>query len=372
MSSGAAAAHRFLSLDLFRGFTVALMFVVNLPGAYDYIYPALDHADWHGLTIADLVFPWFLLCVGAAVPLAMDARRAKGMSRGALARQIIWRSFLLFMIGIFLGWILRPRFTLDEIRIAGVLQRIAIVYCITGLIYLALGARWFLHTLLVALILFITHYLLLHVAVPGIGGPSLEKSVNLFAWVDQHFLPGRVFRKTWDPEGLGGTFPAIASALIGAAFVIFLRGREKSSHKKWALGIGTGLILAALVWAQILPLNKNLWTSSFVLATGGLGLVVWSFWMSLEEIPACLVWMQGSLARVLGQTALTAYIVHWMLLRLLISKFDNERLGSHLFRSAEALFTDPRLPSLLYALVYVALCIAPMRWLQKRGWLIKV
>jgi predicted acyltransferase len=368
----APTAHRFLSLDLFRGLTVALMFIVNLPGSGDYVYPAFDHADWHGLTLADLVFPWFLLCVGAAVPLAMEARRAKGMSRGALARQIIWRSFLLFLIGVFLGWILRPRFTFDEIRIAGVLQRIAIVYGITGLIYLAVGARWIAHALVAALILFITHYLLLHVPVPGIGAPSLEKSVNLFAWLDQEFLPGRVFRKTWDPEGLGGTFPSIASAVIGAAFVIFVRAREKSTHKKWALLIGAVLIFAALIWAQFLPLNKNLWTSSFVLATGGLGLVMWSFWMSLEEIPSVLRWMQGSLARVLGQTALTAYIVHWMLLRVLILKFDGHWVRTYLFRPAEALFADPRLPSLLYALFYVALCIAPMRWLQKRGWLIKV
>jgi predicted acyltransferase len=367
-----APHNRFLSLDLFRGFTVFFMFIVNLPGSGDYVYPALDHAEWHGLTLADLVFPWFLLCVGAAVPLALDARSAKGMSRGALAKQVVWRSFLLFIIGLILGWIIRPKFTFDEIRIAGVIQRIAIVYMITGLIYLSVGTHWIRHVLLAGIILALTHFLLTKVNVPGIGGPTVEKSINLFAWLDQQYLPGRFFRKTWDPEGIGGTLPSIASALIGTAFICFLRVKKTSNHKKWALFLGVLLIIGALIWAPYLPLNKNLWTSSFVLATSGLGFCVWSMWMTAEEAPRLKSWMQASWLRVLGQTALTAYIVHWMLLRVLILKYNDHWLRTYMFAPAEKIFADPRLGSLIYALVFVAICIAPMRYMQKRGWLIKV
>ncbi len=363
---------RFLSLDLFRGLTVLIMFIVNLPGSGDDVYAIIEHAPWHGMTVADLVFPWFLLCVGAAVPLALDARAAKGMNGAALRRQVLWRSFLLFLIGMALGWILRPKFTFDEIRIAGVIQRIAIVYCVTGLVYLAVGARWWAHALIAALILALTWYLLTMVPVPGIGPPTYAKSVNLFAWLDQHYLPGRVFRKTWDPEGIGGTLPAIASALIGTAFICFVRGRPVAQHKIWALGAGTVLVAAAVLGAPTMPLNKNLWTSSFVIATSGMGFCVWSMWMMAEEVPAWTRWMRASLLRVLGQTALTAYIVHWMLLRVLIFKYDGHWWRTYMFAPAKALFADPRLPSLIYALVFVALCVSPMRWLQRKGWLIKV
>lgn len=363
---------RFLSLDLFRGLTVALMFLVNLPGSQEHIYPGLDHADWHGLTFADLVFPWFLVAVGAAVPLALDARRTKGMTTAALARQVLWRSLLLFLIGVMLGWILRPRYTLDEIRIAGVLQRIAIVYAVSGLMYLWIGARPLLLVLATAAILALTWILLTQVAVPGYGPPNLDQGTNYFAWLDQRFLIGRLFRKTWDPEGIGGTLPAVASALSGTAMLCWLRKAEARNQMLGLVMTGGFLVGFAALWALTFPLNKNLWTSSYVLMTSGLAFLLWALLVGLEQHGMFARLKPANIILVLGQTALTAYIVHWMLLRVLITKVNGHWISTHIFNAVSPAFPDPRLASLLLGFMYVGLSIAPMPFLKRKGWLIRV
>jgi predicted acyltransferase len=363
---------RFLSLDLFRGLTVALMFLVNLPGSFEHVYAPLAHAEWHGLTLADLVFPWFLVAVGAAVPLAMDARRAKGMGTVALARQILWRSLLLFALGVFLGWILRPRYTLEEIRIAGVLQRIALVYGVCGLIYLCTGARPLLLAGLAFITLLLTWFLLTQVAVPGYGAPNLEQGTNYFAWLDQHYLPGRIFRKLWDPEGFGGTLPALGSALTGAAMLCWLRQMPSARQFHSLVLTGGSCIAVAALWAQTFPLNKNLWTSSYVLMTSGLAFLLWALLLGLEQRGLFGAWLKNNIILTLGQTALTAYIIHWMLLRVLITKVNGHWIGTHIFDAASPAFSDPRLASLLLGLIYVAISIAPMAWLKRKDWLIKL
>jgi predicted acyltransferase len=360
---------RFTSLDLFRGLTVALMFIVNMPGDGATVYTQLDHAEWHGLTLADLVFPWFLVAVGAAVPLAIEARRAKGMGAAALARQIIWRGFLLFMIGMAIGWMWRPRYAYEDIRFAGVLQRIALVYAASGLIYLATGARPLIIAALTAVILLLSWFLLTHVTVPGFGTANLQPGTNFFAWTDQQFLPGRLYKKTWDPEGVGSTLPSLASSLCGMALLCWLRTLAVSRRALMLLIAGGVLIAGGAVWSLSLPLNKNLWTSSYVLLTSGLAFVLWGCldYFNLDTRRGITRWIL-----VLGQTALTAYIVHAVWLRVLITKIDDVKIGAMLFAPAAALFSDPRLPSLLYACAWLALCVAPMPWLQRKGWLVKV
>jgi predicted acyltransferase len=363
---------RFVSLDLFRGFTVALMFLVNLPGSFEHVFSPLDHAEWHGLTLADFVFPWFLVAVGAAVPLAMDARRAKGLGTGALVGQLLWRSALLFLIGVLLGWILRPRFTLDEIRIAGVLQRIAIVYCLSALAYLWLGAKPLLLAGLSACCLALAWFLLTQMTVPAYGAPNLDPGTNYFAWLDQQFLPGRLFKKTWDPEGLGGTLPAIGSALSGMALLCALRKRPTDTHAILMIASGAALVFIAIFWSQQLPFNKNLWTPSFVLITSGMGFVVWGLLVALEDRGRSRWLSQPNIILTLGQAALTAYIVHWMLLWLLIIKIGDHWIGTYLFNALSPAFPDPRLASLVIGAAYVSLSIAPMPWLTRKGWLIRV
>lgn len=365
----AAPAPRFTSLDLFRGLTVALMFIVNMPGDGAHVYTQFEHAEWHGLTLADLVFPWFLVAVGAAVPLAVDARRAKGMTGGALARQIIWRGFLLFLIGMAIGWMWRPRFEYADIRFVGVLQRIAIVYSVSGLVYLATGARPLLLALIAGGILAVSWFLLTQLAVPGHGAANLQPGTNFFAWTDQQFQPGRLYKKTWDPEGVGSTLPSVASSVCGMAMLCWLRTQAVTQRAMFLLLAGGVLVAAGAVWSIWLPLNKNLWTSSYVLMTSGLACVVWGAldYFNLETRGRFVRWIL-----VLGQTALTAYIVHAVWLRVLITKLDGDRIGAMLFAPAAALSSDPRLLSLIYAMIYLAICVAPMPWLQRKGWLVKV
>ncbi len=367
-----APGNRFVSLDLFRGITVALMFLVNLPGSFEHVYPALDHAEWHGLTFADLVFPWFLVAVGAAVPLAIDARRAKGKTTGRLALQVLWRSLLLFLIGVLLGWILRPRYTLDDIRIAGVLQRIAIVYAASGLMYLWVGARPVVLARLALLCLGLTWFLLLHLTVPLYGAPNLEQGTNYFAWLDQAYLPGRLFKKTWDPEGIGGTLPAIGSALCGMSMLCLLRKTPALKQSLLLILAGGILVALAALWAGYFPLNKNLWTSSYVLMTSGLAFLLWAILVIVEQSGRFPKIVQKNIILTLGQTALTAYIVHWMLLRLLITKVEGHWIGTHVFEALSPAFSDPRLASLLLGFIYVGVSIAPMPFLQRKGWLIRV
>jgi predicted acyltransferase len=345
------------------------MFIVNMPGDGHAVYPLLDHAEWNGLTFADLVFPWFLVAVGAAVPLAIDARRAKGMATAALARQILWRGLLIFLIGLAIGWMWRPRYTFDQIRVAGVLQRIALVYVISGLIYLWTGARPLLIALITAATLLLSWFLLTQIPVPGIGSANLEPGTNFFAWTDQQFLPGRLFKKTWDPEGVGSTLPSIASSLCGMAMLCALR-RGAAAQRALVLVLGGGLLVAAgALWSLSLPLNKNLWTSSYVLMTSGLGFILWGV---IEQWAPAVTGRTARWILVLGQTALTAYIVHAVWLRLLITKYEGLKIGAILFAPVGSLFADPRLASLVYAMFYLALCAAPMPWLQRKGWLVKV
>ena len=358
---------RFVSLDLFRGLTVFLMFLVNLPGSFDHVYPLLEHAPWHGLTPADCVFPWFLVCAGAALPMAMNDQRRRGVSTQSIVQHILLRGVQLFIFGVFLGWILRPGFSLPDIRIAGVLQRIALVYMFTALIYCAIGTRPVVALLIAVASLIIGWALLTHLPVPGYGAANLEKGSNYFAWLDQNYLPGRLFKKAWDPEGIGGTLTATASACLGLAVSLVLQRLPQERHPRVLMAIAALLLVSGMIWAQKLPLNKNLWTSSYVLVTAGLGCALWAATAAVKSTQS-LLW---SWVCVLGQTALTAYTVHWLLIRVLITKIHGVRLGEHVFAPVAGLLPDPQAASLLLALVYVGLSVAPMKYLKRRGWLIR-
>jgi predicted acyltransferase len=202
--------------------------------------------------------------------------------------------------------------------------------------------------------------------------PNLEQGTNYFAWLDQHYLPGRVFRKLWDPEGIGGTLPALGSALTGAAMLCWLRTVAAARQFLMLVLAGGICIAVAALWSQTFPLNKNLWTSSYVLMTSGLAFLLWALLLVLEQRNIFGAWLKNNIILTLGQTALTAYIVHWMLLRLLITKVEGHWIGTHIFDAVSPLLPDPRLASLLLGLIYVALSIAPMPFLKRKGWLIKV
>ena len=199
---------RLISLDFFRGLTIAAMIVVNDHGSWSYVYPPLRHAEWHGVTPTDLVFPFFLFIVGVSIVLALSKRKSTNKS---IYFKILKRSCILFSIGIALA--LFPNFDFENLRVAGVLQRIALVYLFCSIIYLKSSNLVQVWLGIICLII----YWLFMTFVPfgdSIAG-TLEPGNNFAAWIDQYITPGRMYQKTWDPEGFFSTIPAIASGISG-------------------------------------------------------------------------------------------------------------------------------------------------------------
>jgi predicted acyltransferase len=299
---------RLLSLDFFRGLTIAAMIVVNDPGSWSYIYAPLKHADWHGATPTDLVFPFFLFIVGISISLSLSKRKVSG----GLYFKIVKRSIIIFLLGIFLA--LFPTFNFENLRIVGVLQRIAIVYLICAVIYqntsfstqLKIGS---------GLLLF---YWITMMFIPFGGNlaGTLEPGNNFAAWVDNFVVPGRMYQETWDPEGFYSTIPSIVTGISGmlcGKMILNINNSLKDKIIKlfcW----GTLMLITGHFWDYIFPINKHIWTSSYVLFSSGLGMMIlaMSMWIIDEKkrtrnIKFCLVF---------GSNAIVAYVLHGIVWRL--------------------------------------------------------
>lgn len=310
---------RLLSLDIFRGFTILLMTIVNNPGSWETIYPPLKHAEWNGCTPTDLVFPFFIFIMGTAIPFAMPEKKWDAI----VFQKIVVRSLRIFCLGLFLnffsniqilgleglslimvrivitllvayallgnfsskvktglafglfGWMLFLAFSgieaYEAVRIPGVLQRIGIVYFFVALLYLKSDYK---KQILIASILLLGYWAIMTlVPVPGIGGANLDKETNLAAWLDNYMLNGHLWGavKTWDPEGILSTIPAMASGIIGMLIgqLFHLPDPKSEIVKKVALA-GAGLLVLGLLWDIAFPINKSLWTSSFAVYTAGI------------------------------------------------------------------------------------------------------
>lgn len=308
-----------VSLDVFRGATIAAMILVNDPGSWGHIYPPLEHAEWNGWTPTDLIFPFFLFIVGVSMTLSFASRIARGVTRGALAIHVVRRSALIFAIGLFLNGF--PEFDFSSIRIMGVLQRIALCYLVAGLLYLATFERKlsiegpasvranFRVTAAVAVALLVGYWALMtFVPVPGYGVGHLGKDDNLGAYVDRTLMGGHLWSEsvTWDPEGFLSTFPAIASLLIGILAGEWLRSDRRAGRK--ALGLaaaGLALLIAGRFLHPYFPINKNLWTSSFVLFTSGFAMLALACCYWVVDARFWRAWAWPFL--VFGMNAILAY-----------------------------------------------------------------
>jgi predicted acyltransferase len=323
-SSTAAAvngsrAGRMVSLDVFRGVTIAAMILVNDPGSWSHIYPPLEHANWNGWTPTDLIFPFFLFIVGVSMTLSFASRVSRGFTRGALAVHVVRRSALIFAIGLFLNGF--PGFDFGTIRIMGVLQRIALCYLAAGLLYLATFQRESSSDrparvranvsviAAVAAVLLVGYWVLLtFVPVPGFGAGRLGKDDNLGAYIDQTLMGGHLWSesKTWDPEGILSTLPAMASLLVGILAGEWLRSDREAGRR--ALGLaaaGFALLAAGRLLHPYFPINKNLWTSSFVLFTGGFAMLALAACFWIVDLRGWRAWAAPFL--VFGLNAILAY-----------------------------------------------------------------
>jgi len=310
-----------VSLDVFRGITIAAMILVNDPGSWNHIYAPLEHAEWNGWTPTDLIFPAFLFMVGVSMTLSFASRISRGVSRHALAMHVVRRSALIFAIGLFLNGF--PSFDFDSIRIMGVLQRIAVCYLIGGILYLLLTGRTSggkpdqqtksKATVISGIILFLLvgyWALMTFVPVPGYGAGHLGKDDNLGAYVDRTLMGGHLWSEsvTWDPEGVLSTLPAIATLLIGILAGEWLRS-DRAGMRKVAGLAGAGMILLSIgrILHPYFPINKNLWTSTFVLFTGGFALVLLAAFYWAVDLRGWRKWAAPWL--VFGMNAILAYVL---------------------------------------------------------------
>lgn len=261
---------RLLSLDVFRGFTLLAMVLVNShPGK---IYPAVAHASWHGWTFTDLIFPFFVFIVGVAIPYSFANRLARGESPRKLFWHILRRSVVLFVVGVALNGY--PKFDLSTIRIMNVLQRIAICYFFASLIYAYIRMRTRSIVWLCGTILVLYFVLMKFVPVPGYGAGVLEQVGNWSNYIDQHLLQGHMQTKVSEGKSLLGSFPALVTMLMGLLTGIYLR-TEHSAYEKLTNLYFYGCLTAAAgaLWSLAFPVNQHLWTSSLVLLMGGIALL---------------------------------------------------------------------------------------------------
>ena len=405
-------ASRVLSVDVLRGLTIALMILVNDPGDWAHTYSQLDHAAWNGFTLTDLVFPNFLFLVGASIIFSIDSRIARGESKRTLALHMVRRAFTIFAIKMLLTAF--PHFHLTHLRIFGVLTRIAVCYLIAGLI--CLYTRRARTLLAISAALLVGYWALMRfVPVPGFGIPThdmpiLDPERNLAAWLDRGFNAftqrwlhtGTLYNRTHDPEGLLSTIPSIATTLLGSVTALWLRRAHQNSERSQgstpipAVQILRVLVLCGilglmfgLLWSFTVPINKNLWTSSYVLFAAGWSflLLALCYWLidirSLNRTQAGKALLRPWL--IFGSNAITAYVISNFLVEVALwikvpagalvnaaAPATRITAWQWTYRHIFARHDSTNVTSLAFALAFVALCFLPNLLLWRKKIFLKV
>lgn len=295
--STGAVSQRLISLDAFRGFTMAGMILVNNGGDGAHTYPQLVHSYWNGCTFTDWIFPFFLWISGMSTTYAMAVRKSRGASNRDLVLQVLRRSALIFIVGVLLngfpfGLLGNSAFSLATWRIPGVLQRIAVCYLIGSLFYMYMPSRRF---WMVILGLFVSYWAMMQfIPVPDVGAGSWERGKNFAAYVDQLVIGSHAYFRTypWDPEGIVSTLPAIATFLLGLLAGDYLRKASPGREEKtvWLFITGCVMLLASLVLDMWIPINKRLWTPSYVLMTAGWAHMMFAAFYFLIDVKAYKRW----------------------------------------------------------------------------------
>ncbi|HKV09950.1 MAG TPA: DUF5009 domain-containing protein [Thermoanaerobaculia bacterium] len=374
-----AGTERLGSLDAFRGATIAAMILVNNPGDWDKTYAPLLHAEWHGWTPTDLIFPFFLFALGVAIPYAFAGRLARsGGDRGPLHGQIVRRTLILLALGLFLNWF--PFYTVDwpTARIPGVLQRIAVVYFVTALAWLHLGPR---ARAALTLAVLASYWLaMVLVPVPGHGTGDLSPDGNLAAWVDHEILGPHTWKKApgpGDPEGILSTVPAIATALLGLSAGDWLRSPRTQREKLQGLLLwGAAAALAGLALGRLFPINKNLWTSTYVILTGGMALLLLAAFYLLVDVKDRAAWVRPF--TLFGTNAIIAFFGSTLMAKILFlirrpaAEGETITLQAWLYRHLFAPWLPDYVASLAWALLFVAFWWGVVAVLYRRRIFLKI
>jgi predicted acyltransferase len=383
-----APGKRMLSLDVLRGVTIAFMIMVNNNGG-PAAWSQMKHAAWNGLTATDLVFPTFLFVVGVSIVMATRARLARGATRAELAWHTVYRAAILFLLGVVVNGF--PFFHLQHLRIYGVLQRIAICYLIVGLFYVWDQRVW---TKVAVLAAALAGYWVLvrWVPVPGAGLPGrdipfLDKDWNIVAWLDRHLMPGHLY-EDWplfnmrDPEGLLSDIPALGTALLGLLTGFWVASQRLVKTKALGLAAGAAACLASgYLWSEWFPLNKKMWTSSYVLVAAGWSLTAFAliFWAMEVRGWGRQGWGKG-LAwpwLVFGSNAIMAYMISELLPHALYDirfRWNGMRMTplGYIHLHVFAHIPGPSWGAFAYSASFTALCFIPVWMLYRKKIFVKL
>ncbi|WP_396202447.1 acyltransferase family protein [Gemmatimonas sp.] len=390
---------RLVSLDVFRGMTVAGMLLVNNPGTWSAIYAPLEHAAWNGWTPTDLIFPFFLFIVGITTELSLRARRACGDDDRAILRQMLRRGALIFLFGFLLSGF--PFFTwppalpeasflervvdrIEHWRVMGVLQRIGLAYLLGGLLTWRTTLRQQFAILIVLLVGYWALMTLVPVPDTGVAGRFVldQPDQLLSAWLDRTILGTNhlwIGAKTWDPEGLLSTVPAIGTMLLGTFAGRWIARQERTLTDRLAglFAVGALTMMLGLVWHWVFPINKSIWSSSYVLFTAGMGAVSLATCMWIIDVMQVRRWTFPFV--VYGTNPMLAFLGSGLMARLISSIWTWEaaaggRISAQgfVFNSLYASWLPPREASFAYALSFVALWFLILWGAWKRGFVLKV
>ena len=382
--SSTSSQQRLSSLDAFRGATIAGMIMVNNPGTWSDIYPQLRHAAWDGWTFTDFIFPFFLWIVGVAMTLSFAKRGEQGANKPQLLLHVFRRAVIIFGLGIFLagfpfGLLFGHQFSFANIRIPGVLQRIAICYLIASAIFLWTSLRgqiaWIVGLLA-------AYWLMVKlIPVPGYGAGVMQAQGGLCWWVDSTVLAGHTWRGApvmgFDPEGIVSTIPAIATTLFGVMMGHWLRTKRSAEEKTvWMFVAGEFLMLLGAILDMWLPINKNLWTSSYVIFMAGWASVIFAMFYWLMDVKGYKKWALPF--NIYGMNAITVFVLSGLVAKTMgmikVTQDDGTliSLQRHIYTHLFVPIASPLNASLLYAICFIGVMFLVVWFMWRMKWFLKV
>jgi predicted acyltransferase len=376
---GVTRSERLVSLDVFRGITIAGMLLVNNPGNWGAIYGPLKHADWNGWTPTDLIFPFFLFIVGVSMTFSFAKAIEQGAARGNLLRKSLKRAALIFLVGLLIHGFPHYIANLPTLRIPGVLQRIAIAFAIASIVVLYADIKGIVIT--IAALLFGYWMLQTLVPVPDTGFAGvLKPSMDLGAWIDRTVFGTKhlwIESKTWDPEGLLSTLPAVGTALLGVLAGYWIRSNRSQMEKVVGLFVaGNVAMVVGILWGYVFPINKALWTSSYVIFTAGMACQFLAMCYFLIDVKGYKWWTKPFV--VFGMNAIAAFFLSSVGARTLnlikVAGPDGApiALKTFIFRTAYVPYFSPLNASLAYAITYVLFWLGVLWVMYNRKIFIKL
>ena len=359
---------RIISVDIFRGLTIALMILVNTPGTWEYVYPPLRHAEWHGYTPTDLVFPFFLFIVGTSIVFAYRNKEPNL----ATYRKISIRTLKLLGLGLFLGaFTITFPFIKDfgEIRFPGVLQRIGVAFFFAAILFLNLNWKVILG---ICIAILLGYWIWLGFIPLNGEAPTFERAPNNWAnYIDLQVFGSHMYKEDYDPEGLLSSLPSIASSLLGI-FTGMILISKRAKKEMLLLALGVIMLLLGYIWDTAFPINKALWSSSFVLVTAGWANIFLALIYYLTDVKGIQF---GSIFRYTGANAITVYFLSSFVTKLFYSIQVEEGLSLHgwLYKNIyEHSFLSGEMSSLLYGLSVTGFYLLLALYMYRRKIFIKV